>query len=336
MQGCLAPASPQVSVVIPTYNRAALLPRAIRSVLSQTFPDIECIVVDDGSTDHTAALVEGFQDPRLRFLRLSVNRGVGHARNVGIQSARGELIAFLDSDDEWLPQKLERQVKRMRETADPGVAVIYCLSCQYDGAADRMKPHRTIIYEGDVFGHLLTGWCPPTASLFLVKRASLQEIGGFDERLPYAEDHDLWLRLAEAHNHFAAVGELLVSKHENRGPQLSTDPFVRLGGTRLLDRKWEPVIKRHLGSMGYRQWRARQDRLIKGFLISRQKKYDTVSGDRVQSWRLVLMLLRLLPWARWHLIHGLVLLIRGPRVYGTIWWVKKAVGWGAGSHRTSE
>lgn len=103
MQSCLTPSAPQVSVVIPTYNRAGVLGRAITSVLSQTFPDLECIVVDDGSTDQTVVLVERFQDPRLRLLRLPVNKGGGHARNVGIQAARGELLAFLDNDDEWLP-----------------------------------------------------------------------------------------------------------------------------------------------------------------------------------------------------------------------------------------
>ena len=333
MQGCLTPSSPQVSVVIPTYNRAAFLGRAITSVLTQTFPDLECLVVDDGSTDRTVALVEGFQDPRLRLLRLPVNRGVGHARNVGIQAARGELIAFLDSDDEWLPQKLERQVTRMRETAAPRVTVIYCLSCQHDGAADRMKPHSTIIYEGDVFGHLLTGWCPPTASLFLVKRASLQEIEGFDGRLPYAEDHDLWLRLAEAHNYFAVVGEVLVIKYEDTGPQLTTDPFLRLGGMRLFDRKWGPVIKRHLGSAGYRRWRAGRDYSIKEFLRTRSHKYDTLSGDRVPSWRWLLMLVRLLPWSRRNLIHGLVLLILGPRVLLAASRAKKALGRCDGWHR---
>jgi hypothetical protein len=194
----------------------------------------------------------------------------------------------------------------------------------------------TLIYEGEVFGHLLTGWQPPTASLFLVKRASLQEIGGFDERLPYAEDYDLWLRLAEAHNHFLAVGELLVNKYENGGLQLSSDPFARLGGMRLLDRKWGSVVKRHLGSRGYRRWRAGRDRLMKGFFRTRPNKYDIVSGNRVPSWRWFLVLLRLLPWSRRYLIHGLVLLVLGPRVYETLWRVKKAVGWGAGSHRTSE
>lgn len=163
MQGRLTPTAPQVSVVIPTYNRAAVLAHAIRSVINQTLSDLECIVADDGSTDQTVALVEGIQDLRLRLIRLSCNRGVGHTRNVGIRAVRGELIAFLDSDDEWLPQALERQVRRMRESADPRVTVIYCLYYEHDGVTDRLTPHGTLIYEGEVFEHLLTGWHPPTA-----------------------------------------------------------------------------------------------------------------------------------------------------------------------------
>ena len=106
-------ASPQVSVVIPTYNRAHILGRAIDSVLQQTHRDLELIIVDDGSSDGTAALVRGIEDPRVRYVHQQ-NRGVSAARNRGIAEARAEWLAFLDSDDEWLPQKLERQFSALR------------------------------------------------------------------------------------------------------------------------------------------------------------------------------------------------------------------------------
>jgi glycosyltransferase involved in cell wall biosynthesis len=150
MQGCLTPSSPQVSVVIPTYNRATVLGRAVTSVLNQTFSDLECVVVDDGSTDQTVALVEGFQDPRLRLIRLPVNRGVGHARNVGIQAASGELIAFLDSDDEWLPGKLERQVARLREYENPLAAAVYCRCAIRDELTNRTWFGPRMVYGGDL------------------------------------------------------------------------------------------------------------------------------------------------------------------------------------------
>lgn len=98
---------PTVSVVIPTYNRAHLVGRAIQSVLNQTYQDFEIIVVDDGSTDNTEEVVKSFNDPRIRYIRHDQNRGGSAARNTGIKMARGEYIAFQDSDDEWLPEKLE-------------------------------------------------------------------------------------------------------------------------------------------------------------------------------------------------------------------------------------
>ncbi len=313
--------------MIPTYNRAAVLGRANTSVLKQTLSDLECIVVDDGSTDHTAQAIAGLRDPRLQVVRLLSNSGFSRVYNTGIRMACGKLIAFLDSDDEWLPGKLERQVARLRECGDPRATVVYCRCTVRDALTGRMwrRPH--LVYEGDVFQRLLEGWHPTTPSQFLVERRSLLEVGGFSESLPSVHDYDLWLRLAEAHNHFAAVGELLVIKGENTGPQLSTDPAARLRGARLLDRKWGPVVKRHLGSVGYRQWRTGRDRLIKGFLRTRPNMYDTVSGKRVSSWRWLLMLLRLLPWSRRYLIHGLALLILGPRVYDIVWQAKKVIGW---------
>lgn len=206
--------SPLVSVVIPTYNRAALLPRAITSVLNQTFPDLECIVVDDGSTDQTTQVVAGFQDPRLRLLRLPINGGGGHARNVGIQAARGELIAFLDSDDEWLPQMLERLVVRLRECENSRTTVAYCRCEVRDELTMRMWCQPRVVYGGDVFRYLLGGWQPPTLSVFLMKRASMLDVGGFDEGLPSAQDYSIWLMLAEASQHFVAIDEALVIKHE--------------------------------------------------------------------------------------------------------------------------
>jgi len=98
---------PRISVIIPSYNRANTIGRAIQSALSQSYQDFEIIVIDDGSTDHTEEVIRSFQDSRIRYIRHNRNRGGSAARNTGIHAARGEYIAFLDSDDEWLPQKLE-------------------------------------------------------------------------------------------------------------------------------------------------------------------------------------------------------------------------------------
>ena len=110
--------SPTVSVVIPTYNREHLVMRAIRSVVSQTFKDWELLVVDDGSKDNTEDAVQSFGDPRIRFIKHEINKGECATRNTGIVAATGGYLAFLDSDDEWLPEKLEKQVELLDSLAD--------------------------------------------------------------------------------------------------------------------------------------------------------------------------------------------------------------------------
>ena len=114
-----------VSVIVPTYNRGNVIGRAVKSILRQTWPHFEIIIVDDGSTDGTKAIVDELGDSRIRYMLLEQNAGVAHARNVGIQEAKYEYIAFLDSDDEWLPKKLELQMKRMLRCADE-VGMVYC------------------------------------------------------------------------------------------------------------------------------------------------------------------------------------------------------------------
>lgn len=117
--------TPRVSVVIPTYNRADIITRAVDSVLAQTVDDIEVLIIDDGSTDGTRALIEDIDDSRVRYLAHDTNRGVSAARNTGVEAGRGEYVAFLDSDDEWLPRKLERQLSAL-DGREEGWIGVYC------------------------------------------------------------------------------------------------------------------------------------------------------------------------------------------------------------------
>ncbi len=119
---------PTVSVIIPTYNRAHLLGRAIESVLDQTYQDFEIIVVDDASADETEEVVKSFGDDRINHIRHQKNKGGSAARNTGIKAARGEFIAFLDSDDEWVPKKLEKEIDRL-QTLSNEVGVVYSGFC---------------------------------------------------------------------------------------------------------------------------------------------------------------------------------------------------------------
>ncbi len=314
---------PLISVVIPTYNRAHVVGRAIKSVLAQTLPDFECIVVDDGSTDETVQLVEGFRDPRIRLVRLAENGGVSRARNAGIQAARGEWVAFLDSDDEWLPRKLELQLARLRDSGAPRMTVVYCRCYVHDESTHLTKQTR-LVFEGDVFNHLLGGWRPPTASVCMVHRASLLGVGGFDERLPVSEDYDLWLRLAESGSHFAAVGEPLVTKHENAGPQLWPDALKRLQASQILDRRWGPIIERRLGLAAYRQWRAGRWGDVQSAHFKRVRQ-AVAHGQRITAWRHWLAMCRLLPWSRRNLIHAFAYITLGQKVYDALARAKKGL-----------
>ncbi len=127
--------APLISVVLPTFNRKRLLPRAINSVLNQTYKNLELIIIDDGSTDNTEEIVKAYSDTRIRYCKQKLNRGGSAARNAGIKLAKGELISFQDSDDEWLPEKLERQVRKFSEVGDD-VGVIYC---GYESVFERTK-----------------------------------------------------------------------------------------------------------------------------------------------------------------------------------------------------
>ncbi len=185
---------PAVSVVIPTYNRAPLLRRALDSVFGQTFRDFEVLVVDDGSTDDTAATVAGCGDVRVRYLRQAQNAGVAAARNRGLREARAELVAFLDSDDEWLPDKLALQVALFRDAPeDIGLVYTGVESVRDDGRRTIERPR----CRGDVFREMLAAnVVHGGGSNVMIRRAVVATVGFFDEQVAAIEDYHYWLRIA--------------------------------------------------------------------------------------------------------------------------------------------
>lgn len=205
-----APRHPAVSVVVPTYNRAPLLLRAIASVRSQTFGDFEILIVDDGSTDGTAQAVEALQDSRIRYLRQPRNAGVSAARNRGLREARGDLIAFLDSDDEWFPQKLAHQVARFRELPQ-GVGLLYGGVENQDGRGGRRikTPH----HRGNLYRELLVENVIHGTSGVMIRRSVVASAGFFDEGIPAIEDYDYWLRMARFFD-ADCIEEPLIRYHE--------------------------------------------------------------------------------------------------------------------------
>jgi len=179
--------TPRVSVIIPAYNRAETIGRAIRSVREQSFTDWELIVVDDASTDATCTVVDAIGEPRIHIIRLTENSGPSVARQKGLEAAKGEWVAFLDSDDEWLPEKLARQL-------DANASVVGCGYFVRDGDREWPFIHPPVT---DWIEHLHFRCMLRVGSTFLARRESAMAIGGFDPRLRYYEDWDLGLMLAE-------------------------------------------------------------------------------------------------------------------------------------------
>lgn len=203
--------SPKVSVIIPTHNRAALLPRAVNSVLAQTYSDFELLIVDDYSTDDTPAVIAGFADPRVRAFRHDTNRGQSAGINTGVANARGEYISFLDDDDEWRPAKLEGQV-RLLDASAADVGMIYGWMDRVDDATGRLTPTYRNTIKGDIFEDALALDVPGPTIVLMVRASAAREVGGFDERLSRYDDADFICRVAERYK-AAVLPEVVAVAH---------------------------------------------------------------------------------------------------------------------------
>lgn len=206
-----------VSVIIPTFNRARKVVRAISSVLYQTFTDYDVIVVDDGSNDGTADFLAPFRR-NIRYLSHPDNLGISAARNTGIEASRAPLIAFLDSDDYWLPEKLSVQMEFFSQNPE-------AVACQTEEMwirkGVRVNPRKKHLKpSGDIFEPSLK-LCLVSPSAVMVKRSLLSEVGLFDEDLPACEDYDLWLRISCLYP-FHLIRRHLVVKEGGGADQLSS------------------------------------------------------------------------------------------------------------------
>jgi len=210
--------TPCVSVVIPTYNRGWILKEAIDSILSQKFADYEIIVVDDGSIDATAALLSTYGD-QIAMIRQE-NRGVSAARNAGISIAKGDYIAFLDSDDLWLPEKLSCQMDFFQAHSEAAI-------CQTDeiwirngvrvNPKNRHKKPSGMIFEPSL------QLCLVSPSAVMIKKSLFDEVGLFNEAFPACEDYDLWLRIALYYPVYLIEHQMIV-KRGGHDDQLSRNP----------------------------------------------------------------------------------------------------------------
>jgi len=234
--------TPKVTVVIPAYNRAVAVRRAIQSVLAQTCQDFEIIVVDDGSTDSTVAAVTAIGDPRVVILRHERNLGAAPARNTGIRAGSAPYVAFLDSDDEWFTTRLEKLLSVFERSGDH-VGMVYT-------GAERILVDGTVVKdiprERDDLSHaLLTTNVVGGTSVAMVRRHVFEVVGAFDEALRYTEELDLWLRISER---FAirCIPEVLVriAQQTIRG-RLSGDVVAVSHGREMFCRKHRQKLINH-------------------------------------------------------------------------------------------
>ena len=198
----------EVTVIIPTYNRAKRVCRAISSVLDQTYTDFEIIVIDDTSTDDTIDKLRKFGD-RIKIIRHPENKGVSAARNSGINKAKGKYIALLDSDDYWMPEKLQFQIAFFNK--NPHAVICQAREIwirkgkRVNPAKKHMKP------SGDIFAPSLK-LCLVSPSAVMFKKSLLDEVGMFDEELHVCEDYDLWLRISYKYPVHLIERDLLVKE----------------------------------------------------------------------------------------------------------------------------
>ena len=199
--------SPTISVIVPAYNAAWCIRRAVDSVLAQDFRDFELIVVDDGSTDDTAAILAGYGDA-VRVIS-KPNGGLSSARNAGISAAKGEFVAFLDADDWWMSEKLVRQITLMGSRPD----LLFCstASAVQTPAGERLADWRCGVGHASALESIFSAnaYVAGSGSAVLAKREAFSLAGGFDESLRSLEDIDMWMRLA-ALGGFACIDEVLV------------------------------------------------------------------------------------------------------------------------------
>jgi glycosyltransferase involved in cell wall biosynthesis len=234
---------PRVSVVMPAWNRADTILMAVESVLRQSFTDFELLVVDDGSTDGTMEALAEVTDPRLQRLTNPRNMGPSAARNTGIRAAQADWVAFQDSDDEWLPEKLGKQMAKLA-TAGPEVVACYT-GMIIVGQADRqgMDGRTAVSYipgpgeqsvEGRLHGALLARSFVST-QMFMARRSTLLDLGGFDESLPALEDWDCVIRLSKR-GEFSFVDEPLVIQRFSQN-SLTRSSLKRLQSRIIILRK---------------------------------------------------------------------------------------------------
>lgn len=226
---------PKVSVIIPTHNRPDFLPRAIKSVLDQSYQDFEIIVIDDGLKTRAESIVKEINDPRITYIQHDTEKGGAAARNTGIKAARGEFIAFLDDDDEWLPDKLKIQVYRFQDS-DQDVG--FCFTAIKQLRDNDIITSQVPEYEGDFHELALTRFKGFLTSSLLIKKLVLDNVGYFDESFPSHQEPDLIIRITKIFKGIGINKPLVLMWAKSNHEQIGSNLQRRIMGG-------EMIIKKH-------------------------------------------------------------------------------------------
>ena len=267
----------KVSVIIPTHNRAEFLRTAIDSVQKQTFSDFEIIVCDDRSDDHTQEVVKSFKDNRIKYVINESKRGPSATRNTAILASEGEYIAFLDDDDEWLPEKLKRQVNLLNRSSLNicGVYSNRMMINKSNGKILSINPG-TVKVRGNLLYQLMIK-SPIHTSTVIIRKSCLEQIGLFDETMSYMEDRDLWIRLSMKWD-FEYIATPLTKAYVHGYEQLCRNLEGQTVGREKLLERYHDFFKKNKKSWGalylclgaqycqMRQMKKGRNNIIKGIL----------------------------------------------------------------------
>ncbi len=208
----------KVSIIIPTCNRPVMLERAIRSVLAQTYQDFELIIISDFPSVDTDNVVNKFKDSRIIYIKHEKKKGASAARNTGIKKAQGEYLAFLDDDDEWLSEKLEKQMKKFQDLSDE-YGLVYCWMQYYDDDK-KIAKYRTPKLRGYIFKNMLSEQAIGPTSTIVIKKSIIKKIGLFNENYSRGDDGDFIRRISKQYK-IDYIAELLVRYHRGHKDRLS-------------------------------------------------------------------------------------------------------------------
>ena len=234
----------KVSVIVPTHNRAHTIRRCLDSALGQTISPYEVIVVDDASTDDTTSVVKSISDERLRLITMPSNKGAQAARNVGIKNAKGDHIAFLDSDDEWVPEKLEWQIKEIARMEKP--CVIHGAGWIYKEQENTREIFAMPRLNGFVYKELLAH-PGPLYPCILVPKKNLAEIGFLDEKTPSYQEWDTSIALAKQLD-FVFIDKPLMIYHVHGGDTISKNKVKEAEGWQYIVEKYSAEILKNVGN----------------------------------------------------------------------------------------